>query len=158
MLPSAGVRRAPAGQGVDPRTGAPAEPDAIDLAATHEGRRSQGLPSKTNYSESQEDYHHLSRRDDDYDYYPSMYYPEVKCKHSNTGIFSFLAFCILSFDITADIMKTINISIDIGTGEKMLCQGSGMCTDALPGSWGHCILHQGYIASLSTYICAPTCV
>ncbi|KAK3880911.1 hypothetical protein Pcinc_014620 [Petrolisthes cinctipes] len=59
--------------------------------------------------------HHQERRDDHYQYQqPVKYYPEVKCKHSNTGIFSFLAFCILSFDITADIMKSINISIDIG--------------------------------------------
>ncbi|CAL4131876.1 unnamed protein product, partial [Meganyctiphanes norvegica] len=39
--------------------------------------------------------------------------PEIICKHSNTGIFSFFAFAILMLDITGDFMATIDISVDI---------------------------------------------
>ncbi|KAK8387077.1 hypothetical protein O3P69_018023 [Scylla paramamosain] len=69
--------------------------------------------------------HHVSRRhyehqgSEQHQYYQGeqgMYhhYPMVKCKHSYSGIFSFLAFCILSLDLTSNIMKSINISINIG--------------------------------------------
>ncbi|XP_042887300.1 myb-like protein W [Penaeus japonicus] len=40
-------------------------------------------------------------------------FPDVVCRQSNTGLFSFFAFAILSLDLTANIMSTIDISVDI---------------------------------------------
>ncbi|XP_042213821.1 uncharacterized protein LOC121860629 [Homarus americanus] len=91
-------------------------------------------------------HHHLSRRHghDQYKYdHDPMYYSKVKCKHSYTGLFSFLAFCILSFDITADIMKSINISINIGMNKMfflvIVVYGSASYVEIL-GYWYHIVV------------------
>ncbi|XP_063603019.1 myb-like protein W [Penaeus indicus] len=81
----------------------------------HEG--SQGFGNATSQS-------HLQRRRSvatlpssaqthDFEEREARTFPDVVCRQSNTGLFSFFAFAILSLDLTANIMSTIDISVDI---------------------------------------------
>ncbi|XP_037804974.1 uncharacterized protein DDB_G0287625-like [Penaeus monodon] len=83
---------------------------------THEGSQSFGnTASQSHLQKRRRDVANLpaSAQTHDFEEGEPRTFPDVVCRQSNTGLFSFFAFAILSLDLTANIMSTIDISVDI---------------------------------------------